>query len=181
MTGKRGTDSHARAAKQSAHKANDWKPPKAHRYAGFPPTMWFVLAAHHAQTRYVSGHELAFAIAQNPDSALPEPFRNYLCRFLRGAVTVPKSTSRKEANNVAFNALARQCIENDYQEARRRFKDGRKAKNSRGSRGDASAHLQAAKLMQEKYRDLFEAMTPERVANILSSWRPALRRRASRY
>jgi hypothetical protein len=131
--------------------------------------MWFDLIEHAMDSRYVCGSELAFAIEQNADVVLPELFRKYLCRFLRGEVERP--SSRRRDNNIEFTMIVRQIVKRDYQDACRQIKEQRKAQGGRKSKTDYPPYLQAAEQTKKKYRYYFRGNTPETVVNILSSWR----------
>src|SRR5450755_1744354 len=94
--------------------ADNWRPPKPRTYVGFPPKMWFALAASASTERYVSGRQLAFAIENNPGVALPDDFRDYLCRFLKREIELP---APDPTINERFTTMVHRMIERDYQAA----------------------------------------------------------------
>jgi len=146
---------------------DDWQEPKPRRYAGCPSKMWFSLAEFASKSRYVSGRELAFAIAKNPGVALPDNFRDYLCRFLRGEIMPPATC---QTFNERWDENICDFIERDYQNTIQRIRRKRKAQGGRKSRGEISPYLLAAKEIKSRYPHKFKG-APITVLNILSSWR----------
>ena len=115
------------------------------------------------QQEYISGEELAAAIASNPDTALPGQIRNYLCRFLRGKVK-KKRGPKTEFSFVreAILISAALAYENELHRLQAEHK------NRSRFRGQAAPHELAAQSVQKQFK-LFESITPRRLANILSS------------
>ena len=116
---------------------------------------------------YISGEQLAVAIEANPGRPLPDALRDYLCRFLRGKVKRkrgPKGSDRE------FRFLIEFLANNEYRKELRRLQKERKVRGRQAiAEGVLTPHEEAVRIIKERFRIRFVGVTPERVANILSS------------
>jgi hypothetical protein len=116
---------------------------------------------------YISGEELAVAIEANAGQPLPDGLRDYLCRYLRGKIKRkrgPKGSDREFRFLIEFLANA------EYRKELRRLQMERKVRGRQAiAEGVLSPHEEAVRIIKERFRIRFAGVTPERVANILSS------------
>jgi hypothetical protein len=117
--------------------------------------------------RYVSGEQLAAAIAANPGVALPDGLRDYLCRFLRKKIKQKRGPKRSEPE-VQF--LIEFMAASEYQKELRRLQKERRFRGREAiGKGELSPHEEALKIIKERFRERFGSVTPRRIANIISS------------
>jgi len=116
---------------------------------------------------YISGKELAGAIEANPGVPLPDALRDYLCRFLRGNVKRKRGPKGSERE---FRFLIEYLANNEYRKELRRLQKERKVRGRQAiAEGVLTPHEEAVRIIKERFRIRFVGVTPERVANILSS------------
>jgi hypothetical protein len=106
-------------------------------------------------------------IAANPGQPLPDQLRTYLCRFLRGKIKRKPGPQRADAE---FKFLIEFLAAQEYRkELRRLQKEFRVRGREAIALGVLSPHKEAIKIIKERFRVRFGAVTAERVANIISS------------
>jgi hypothetical protein len=115
----------------------------------------------------ISGEEMAIAIKNNPGQPLPEDFRDYLCRFLRGKV---KRTRGRKKEDKVVQWLTEHVVAPAYQQVLAHIQASRTSRGrQRIAKGELAPHEEAARVIKDYYPDVFPTASPKRIANILSS------------
>ena len=123
---------------------------------------WLAVNGH-----YISGDDLAVGIEANPNQALPDGLRDYLCRFLRGKV---KRKRGPKGSDKEFLFLIEFLAARDYRVELRRLQQEHKPHGREAiGKGVLSPHEEAIRIVKERYRCRFGDVSPRRVANIISS------------
>jgi hypothetical protein len=128
--------------------------------------------------RFLSSKDLALVIEANPGRPLPDGLREYLCRFLRGAI---KRKRGPKSEGQYFNQTIEWLAAEFY---RLVLAELQKSPRPRGreaiAKGIDPAHREAARLVKEQFPVRFGKMSLERIANIFSATGATARRRPSR-
>jgi hypothetical protein len=154
------------AAKKRSHVGNP--------FVDFGPTGPLGATYRLKRGEYLSGPELAAIIEANADDVLPQEIRDYLVRFLRGAVKAKRGPKRRSSS---LHQLKLELLYILYPRALRASRivercarAEARARGDRLPRGKEAASELAQRYLQ-KHWGLFPDLTPEALRNLISSQR----------
>ncbi len=130
------------------------------------------------QEGYLSGHDLALVLENNPAEMQTAWLREYLIRHLRGEVKRrPGPKNADDSVRHVRESLAFSTYERAHRIAKAYLRCRRKKAKSRGEtlpRGETTAHELALRYLQERV-GLYSDVSPERLRDIISSRRSRLK------